>query len=304
MSDPIEDMRRIKRLTQWIVGNFETEDWEIISQRLPGGSVIENHPDMFRAMHFGDDSYGALVAEVINDLLQQDSNNLSNLERYTGIATSIASDGFNPHQSIFDNHKCFVFISHKAQEKNVATDLKNKLAYWGVSGFVAHEDIEVTSYWATEIENNLRTCDALVYISSPASNSSEWCQQEVGWALGRDIPVVAFCTGEEPKAFLGQRQACSLGRYSNAAMTVLNVLLADPRTCHAAVNGLIELLRGSMSYDSSNQIVKVLNNAVFISSEQANSLEACIANNDQVRDANHKQLPSQIRNLIQEKQKH
>ena len=60
-------------------------------------------------------------------------------------------------------------------------------------------------------------CDALVYASSEGSGASSWCQQEIGWAFGRDIPVVGVSRGEVPEAFLGRRQAATLGDGYNSS---------------------------------------------------------------------------------------
>lgn len=45
--------------------------------------------------------------------------------------------------------------------------VKTALRDVAVDGFVAHEDIEPTSEWVTEIETALETCDALATFLTP-----------------------------------------------------------------------------------------------------------------------------------------
>jgi len=42
--------------------------------------------------------------------------------------------------------------------------------------------------WQAQIEHALRSMQAFVAIVHPEFNSSAWCNQEVGWALGRRVP--------------------------------------------------------------------------------------------------------------------
>jgi hypothetical protein len=53
-----------------------------------------------------------------------------------------------------------IFLSHKAEVKKEAADLKKRLGHFGASCFVAHEDIVPTKEWQHEIENALASMDA------------------------------------------------------------------------------------------------------------------------------------------------
>jgi hypothetical protein len=46
-----------------------------------------------------------------------------------------------------------LFLSHKSEVKKETAELKEKLGRFGVSAFVAHEDIKPSRAWQTEIEN-------------------------------------------------------------------------------------------------------------------------------------------------------
>src|SRR5438094_1383955 len=55
-----------------------------------------------------------------------------------------------------------LFMSHVASDKIYVAQVKRSLRPYGIVGFVAHEDIEPTKEWTTEIELALETCHALV----------------------------------------------------------------------------------------------------------------------------------------------
>jgi hypothetical protein len=84
-----------------------------------------------------------------------------------------------------------LFLGHKAEVKREAASLKDALRYYGVSAFVAHEDIHPTKEWQDEIENALATMDGFVALMTSGFHDSDWTDQEVGYALARGVPIIA-----------------------------------------------------------------------------------------------------------------
>jgi len=125
-----------------------------------------------------------------------------------------------------------LFISHVSIDKLKATRLKDCLAPYSISGFVAHEDIAPTLEWQGEIERGLRTMDALLAIHTPGFSKSNWCQQEVGFALGRGVKIISLKMGEDPTGFIGKHQA--LARRDKVAEDIAKevdaILSGDIRT--------------------------------------------------------------------------
>lgn len=99
-----------------------------------------------------------------------------------------------------------IFISHLTADKVLAANLKKALSVYGISGFVAHEDIEPTREWAIEIEKALLTMDCLCAIISPKFNGSLWCDQEVGFALGRRTLIIPIRNEADPYGLMGKYQ--------------------------------------------------------------------------------------------------
>ena len=111
-----------------------------------------------------------------------------------------------------------LFISHLAIEKHKAMRLRDCLRAYGISGFVAHEDIEPAALWQEEIERALFVMDAFVSIHTPGFAASSWTQQEVGFACARRVPIISLkmvSQGEDPTGFIGRQQA--LLRYNESA---------------------------------------------------------------------------------------
>ena len=99
-----------------------------------------------------------------------------------------------------------LFLSHVSSFKEKAVQLQSSLLPFGISGFVAHEDIEPTAEWQDEIEKALLSMDALAAILSEGFHESSWTDQEVGAAIGRELLVIGIRRGMEPYGFIGKYQ--------------------------------------------------------------------------------------------------
>lgn len=198
-------------------------------------------------------------------------------------------------------YQCHVFISHKAEEKRTATELKHALEdTYGMSCFVAHEDIEPTKTWINEMERGLASYDALVYLSSALSNESAWCQQEIGWAMGRQIPLISISLdGCNPPAFLGQKQAIQANGHSvtELAKKVFESLLKSP-VSSPVVNGLVIRLANSSSYSESGEIADLLALVASFNEGQKEGIKTAIKENRQVREAEYGRMPERLRNML------
>ena len=73
-----------------------------------------------------------------------------------------------------DNSKFRLFISHIAKDKDKATRLRDCLAPYHISGFVAHQDIQPTAEWQIEIERALINMDAFLAIHTAGFSQSFW----------------------------------------------------------------------------------------------------------------------------------
>ena len=104
-----------------------------------------------------------------------------------------------------------VFISHSVKNYNVAKKLKDEFIKSSLSCFVAHKDIKPTTQWQKEIKKALNSMELMVALITEDFNESYWTHQEVGFALGRDIPIIPIKLDQsDPKGFISEIQAINL----------------------------------------------------------------------------------------------
>src|SRR5574337_2156399 len=109
-----------------------------------------------------------------------------------------------------------LFLSHISSVKQLMSEIREALTSKGVDVFVAHEDIEPTKEWVSEIELALETCDALAAFLTDDFHNSLWTDQEVGFCVKRRILIIPVKIDRDPYGFLGRYQALNAkGRDAN-----------------------------------------------------------------------------------------
>lgn len=101
-----------------------------------------------------------------------------------------------------------LFITHRDNDKAGANELADALSAYGISSFVAHDTIKPMKEWRREILKGLETMEMmLVYLTDKFADSI-WTQQEVGYALGKGIPLISLkLQGKDPPGFIDNVQA-------------------------------------------------------------------------------------------------
>src|SRR5262249_2168653 len=97
--------------------------------------------------------------------------------------------------SVWDEGRFRLFISHTHEHKAAVGWQKGGLALLGIDAFVAHDDIEPSREWQVVIEEALASCDAVAAWLTPDSPDSHWTDQEVGFCVGRTIQVIPVQVG-------------------------------------------------------------------------------------------------------------
>jgi TIR domain len=146
----------------------------------------------------GGDSY------IMQMVKGQDDAKLLGLAKHLGYSIEAPSYLEPP---FWQEGKLKVFLSHLSKQKSWATELQEALLSYGVSAFVAHKDIKPTLEWQVQIETALATCDALVTLLHIGFHESNWTDQEIGFAMGRGVPVFSIRFGQDPYGFIGKTQA-------------------------------------------------------------------------------------------------
>ena len=133
-----------------------------------------------------------------------------------------------------------VFVSHVHTAKMQAGGLRAALQRYGISAFVAHEDIDTSDEWQEEILRALISMDAFVAILTPDFNSSRWTDQEVGIAVARNVLLIPINKGENPYGFLSKYQALSTSGLTvkEVAAEVFRTVAASQRTKGRVIESL------------------------------------------------------------------
>lgn len=142
-----------------------------------------------------------------------------------------------------------MFISHITSRKKQASNLKNALEEYGITSFVAHEDINPTKEWQKEIQKALNSMDCMAAMLYDGFHQSNWCDQEVGIALGRNITVLPLLPDSDPYGFLGEYQGIKIkGMYPEAlAKEIFKILCDNTNTRSKYLSCLTNLLLSSSS---------------------------------------------------------
>ena len=153
-----------------------------------------------------------------------------------------------------------LFVSHLANQRKYAGDLRKHLLKFGISCFVAHDDISPTKEWQIEIEAGLRTCDSLVALLHEGFHVSQWTDQEIGFVMGRNLPAFAVRLGETPYGFIGRFQAFNgLGKTAQeVAKDLFDAYRQNPLTKSAMALVCVSLFEASDSFDQAKARIRYL----------------------------------------------
>ena len=173
-----------------------------------------------------------------------------------------------------------LFLSHRAEHKREVAALAEELRPFGVSAFVAHEDIRPTDKWLDAIDSALMSMDALLAILTKDFHDSEWTDQEIGYALGRGVPVISVALECQPKGFVGRFQSlrCS---WKTAALEITKVLFNQP----GFVRHYCDALKACDSFDAGNALGAPLAGLDRLALEDAERLIEAFNENSEIRGA-------------------
>lgn len=125
----------------------------------------------------------------------------------------ISSPSTEDLERIWAPNSLKIFISHKDAKKLEAHQLSQALREFGISAFVAHDHIQPMEQWKNEIQKGLESMDGFIAMISKEFYSSVWTNQEMGYALARNVPVFLYSIdGTNPEGFNLDIQAIKSGQ--------------------------------------------------------------------------------------------
>ncbi len=252
---------------QYCSSEFGESEWQELGILAGRPEVINNHPRLLRSLSFGDNDYNASAIEVINSICEADTQNIDFLIEHYDIELWYKSKEPKKAEKIFEISKEYdaqfwneaktrVFISHLASNRVKVATLTSCLQSWGVCTFVAHDDIEPSLEWLKEIEKALMTMDVLLAIVEVGFSESKWCDQEVGYAFGRNIDVIPLKNGIDPYGFMGKFQGLPIKGKTpkDIASEIIKLLLKKKKLVSKVLNDII----GSINkLDTTDKIARI-----------------------------------------------
>ena len=216
-----------------------------------------------------------LTSVVITPLIKRTGRTRRNRVASDAIERIWGEDGFR------------LFLSHVSQHKKPVAELKDTLARFGVRAFVAHEDIQPTQDWQSEIETALDTMHGLAAILTPESKDSDWTDQEVGYGLGRGIKTIAVQAGRLPYGLLARQQAlvADLDKVDLMARRIVSILVKDPSTQPRVRDALVEALVCSSCWANTKLVVAELESIGTVTAQNADRIRLALSENSQVSEA-------------------
>ena len=182
-----------------------------------------------------------------------------------------------------------LFLSHLATFKVQASALQSVLNNYAISSFVAHEDIEPAKEWQDEIEASLHSMDALAALLTDGFKDSNWCDQEVGVAVGRDVLIIPVRKGVDPYGFIGKYQGIqgegkTIGEVAKAIFTTL---ISSTKTRTKMIRCLCNAVSQATDIDDATKRLKILSDIDNLPNDELEQLRSAVTDNSVLIKSEH-----------------
>ncbi len=236
---------------------------------------------------------------VIQMVTDADDDTLVDLAAHLGVESTPRASSITPAFWL-DNH-LRLFVSHLAKRKKQAALLQENLLSYQISSFIAHVDIEPTKKWQDEIELALSTADALVALLTPGFHESKWTDQEIGFAMGRSLPILSIRLGEEPYGFLAREQAIQGIEVTEdkLARSIFNVFVKNKQTQKRMAESLAYRFAESNAYATAKSNFALLEKTEYWDKRLSAQVKRAVKENSQVSDAWY--IPEKVQTFFKAK---
>lgn len=187
---------------------------------------------------------------------------------------------------IWGDSPLHVFFSYTKSNFELVLNIKDELNKLGIFCFVAEKDIPASERWEKNIEEALISMHFMVVFLSGDYHESEWTDQEIGYAISKNIPIISVALGKEPYGFLSRFQAmkCDVGNLSNRLFNKLTDMDYE-HGVELKINGAVYSLCNAKNYYEANKAAKILFQHKKISDKQVENIVNAYNSNNQVSGA-------------------
>jgi hypothetical protein len=274
------ERKKLNVITKYVLESFSESDWYSLGQLTGSLEAVQGHGRLLRSLSFGDDDYPYCVAEVLDAIFEKSPTAIDEVIDHFDIDVWYEQKDPRKYHKLFsaitvhspdfwEDSYLKAFVSHLSSNKHRVSQLKGFLSQWGVSAFIAHEDIEPSKEWQREIEAALETMEVMIAVVEPGFRESDWCYQEVGYALGRKVDIVPLRAGLDPFGLFGKYQGIQ-GKSklpSQIAEEFVGLLLRKPKHRSKILIGISKSLTSVRSDDKIAR-VRILDSWEVLSDEE------------------------------------
>jgi len=222
----------------------------------------------------------SLKAGTQNSLQATSDEILTNIHKFLigGVTTSI--DSFNT----WKESGVRLFMSHSSGKKVFVTQVSEKLKELGIQSFVAHDDIQSGTTWFEAMTSAIRSCDVFVAFIHDDFKSREWCDHELGFALGMNLQPLLLNFGHAPYGFLKQLQNEMVKDKNEYEISeiIFNWLIDNPNYVGLLEDSMVQKFILSNNFVSTRELYWKIDSFRSISSQNYEKIARAFKTNDQV----------------------
>lgn len=240
---------------------------------------------------------GEKDAYVIEMASKASDDVLITLAHHIGFEVSTPEPGIDP--PFWKDSYVRVFLAHLSAHREFAAELQEAMEHYGLTAFVAHNDIEPTTEWQNEIETALSTCEVLIALMHDGFKESNWTDQEVGFAMGRGLPAFSVRFDQDPYGFIGRFQAFNgNGKTAdNLAKEIFDVLRQHKQTQRRMAEVLVARFESSYSFQNAKDNMTLLEELDTWSRNYSERIEKAVENNGQIEGSWG--VPERVKSLVE-----
>lgn len=178
-----------------------------------------------------------------------------------------------------------IFISYSTEDKIITGSIKNFLEYYGLSVFLAHEDIRPTADWQAEIIYNLQGCDMFMPLLTENFRNSEWTDQETGMAVILGKFIIPVKIDSIPYGFVGKVQALkfNINNLEESCLEIIKIIESQHLFQESFKDCLIRSLEKAPTFNIAEKLIKELEKFQTFTIEQLNQIIRNAIRNNQIR---------------------
>lgn len=153
-----------------------------------------------------------------------------------------------------------VFLSHLSIFKKQTAMLQKALLKYGITAFVAHEDITPSKEWQNEIEAALLSMDVFVAILMDGFKESDWCDQEIGVAVGRKVLIIPIIKDLYPYGFISKYQGVKVNnlKVGDVAGIIFKIIVNSEQKRFDMLKALSNCLLQTTDISMANERLEIL----------------------------------------------